>query len=161
VDVSEQERIEQEASQLLAEALELERSGLHRPEWENFYNTPGKPGLHYPEPYDESRVSSWDQALGEYNKQLATKARAERAEAEASQLIADQPLIRERICEVLKSVNEDAKDLAKIVCAALLPLSIAGTIAIPMTPVLLMGIGLVVWRAGTSGFCAGYNQGKR
>ena len=112
------------------------------------------------EPYDESRVSSWDHALGEYNRQLAAKARAERAEIEASRLIADHPLVRQRICEVLKSVNEDAKDLAKIVCAALFPLSIAGTIAVPMTPVLLMGIGLVVWRAGTNGFCAGSKQGK-
>jgi hypothetical protein len=96
-----------------------------------------------------------------YHSQLAARKAAEQAEAEARELVSKHPLIRVRICEALKSVNDDAKDLAKIVCAALIPLSIAGTIALPLTPLICLGVGLVVWRAGTNGFCSGLDQSKK
>jgi hypothetical protein len=88
------------------------------------------------------------------------KEQAVQAEAEARKLINQHPMIRVRICEALKSVNEDAKDLAKILCTALIPLSLAGAIALPLSPLASWGIGLVVWRAGTSGFCVGLESTK-
>lgn len=75
-------------------------------------------------------------------------------------IIKQQPQIQMRICEALKSVNNDAKDIAKIVCAALIPLSVSGVIALPLTPIVCFGVGLVIRRAGTSGFCAGVSEQK-
>ena len=156
-----QQEFEVQVAGLLGEAIEVERNGLYEPKFSDFHNQPGKPGLNFPEPYDEGRPSTYDRAMGHYQQRLATKKVAERAEAEAHKIINQHPQIRVRICEALKSVNEDAKDLAKIVCAALIPLSLAGTIALPLTPIVCVGVGLVVWRAGTSGFCTGVGEPKK
>ena len=153
---------ERQVTGLLAEAISIEQYGVHEPKFSDYHNGPGKRGaLHYPEPIDDSRPSSYDQDMAYYLKRKAAQKEAEQAEAYAKEIIKQQPQIRERICEALKSVNDDAKDIAKIICAALLPLSITGVITLPLTPIVCLGIGLVVWRAGTSGFCTGVGRSKK
>jgi hypothetical protein len=147
-------------SSLLSEAIEIEKHGLKEPRFEDFHNEVDRTGrhtgpLHYPEPAEGRRPSSYDTAVAIYLERVRVRDYAVRAETEAKRIIDEQPQIRLRICEALKSVNEDVKDLAKILCAALVPLSLAGTLTLPLTPLLFLGIGLVVWRAGTNGFCAG------
>jgi len=156
-----QEALEAQVAHLLTEAISIEQSGIAEPKFADFYNTPGRGQHHYPEPYEDGRISTFDRAMAAYNERRAVRDAAERSEVEARQLLSQQPLLRLRICEALKSVNEDAKDLAKIVCTAFASLSIAGTIAFPITPLLCAGVGLVAWRAGTNGFCAGLSAAKK
>jgi hypothetical protein len=153
--------LEAEVAHLLTEAISTEQFGLAEPKSSDFHNRAGTGRYHYPEPYEPERITQYDRAMEAYNERCAARKAAERSEAEARQLLSQQPLLRLRICEALKSVNEDTKDLAKIVCTALVSLSIAGTIVLPVTPLLCAGVGLVAWRAGTNGFCAGASGTKK
>jgi magnesium-transporting ATPase (P-type) len=67
---------------------------------------------------------------------------------------------RKAICAGLSSVKNDIREVTKIVGAALLPLSLSGVIAIPITPLEFAVAGLIVFDAGVSAFCSEFKSEK-
>lgn len=61
--------------------------------------------------------------------------------------------IRESCCPSLKLVSDDAFEIAKAIAPILVPLSLAGTIAVPVQPMLFAWIGLVIARLGVKNIC--------
>ena len=68
---------------------------------------------------------------------------------------------RKAICAALESAKNDVRDVAKVVGAALLPLSLSGVVAIPLTPLAFGVAGLIVFSAGVSVFCSGLSVDKK
>ena len=69
--------------------------------------------------------------------------------------------VRKAICAALESANNDVRDIAKLVGAALLPLSLSGVVAIPLTPLAFGVAGLIVFNAGVSAFCSSVTLEKK
>lgn len=67
---------------------------------------------------------------------------------------------RKAICVALGSVKNDIREVTKVVGASLLPLSLSGVIAIPLTPLAFAVAGLIVFNAGLSAFCSEYTSAK-
>ena len=68
---------------------------------------------------------------------------------------------RKAICAALGSVKNDIRDVAKVVGAVLLPLSLSGVIAIPTTPLALAVASLIVFNAGVSAFCSEFQSNEK
>ena len=68
---------------------------------------------------------------------------------------------RKAICAALGSVKNDIREVAKVVGAALLPLSLSGVIAISTTPLAFAVAGLIVFNAGVSAFCSEFPSDKK
>ena len=60
------------------------------------------------------------------------------------------------LCPALKSATGDAFDIAKIIIGVLVPLTIAGTITITISPWLIGFIALTISRMGIRAICEGY-----
>jgi len=65
------------------------------------------------------------------------------------------------ICAALGSVKNDLFEVTKITGAALLPLSICGVVAIPITPLAFAVAGLIVFNAGISAYCSEFTSGEK
>lgn len=74
---------------------------------------------------------------------------------EASKLLAKED-IRKRLCPALKSATDDVYDISKSVTPVLVGCVVAGTISIPLNPVLFAAIAVVIARMGISALCAGF-----
>jgi hypothetical protein len=72
---------------------------------------------------------------------------------EQSEVLLARSDIRDRICPGLLSVSDDVKDIAKIVGAALFPLSLVPAGPIPLTPLVAAAVSLMVLRAGVQAIC--------
>jgi hypothetical protein len=139
---------------LMRDVLSVEGAVLRQPRWKDYYNDPSGSGpLHRPEPADSGHISPYEIAVADYTRKLHIQETAAEAARVAEAVLVQQPIIRERICAGLTSISDDSKDTAKIVIAALLPLSLTGTIALPLTPILVVGISLIMTRAGIRVFC--------
>lgn len=71
---------------------------------------------------------------------------------DAHQII-QQPNVRQRLCAALLSGTGDAFDIGKTLVPILIPLSLAGTIAVPVTPVVVAAVALTIARMGVGAFC--------
>lgn len=69
--------------------------------------------------------------------------------------------IRKYLCPVLKSVSDDAFEIAKLITPILLSLSLAGTVAIPLSPILFANLAIVISKTGIAALCVGYNDKKQ
>jgi hypothetical protein len=76
------------------------------------------------------------------------------------QLRAHQPT-KAQLCAGLRSTGNDAFETSKIVVGVLVPLIIAGTLTIPLSPVLFAFVSLVLARSGVAGFCADVPEPKK
>lgn len=74
---------------------------------------------------------------------------------EASNLLAKED-IRKRVCPALKSATDDVFVISKAVTPVLVGCVVAGTISIPLNPVLFAAIAVVIARMGISALCAGF-----
>ncbi|MBI1766430.1 MAG: hypothetical protein HYR56_33910 [Acidobacteria bacterium] len=74
-------------------------------------------------------------------------------QTEAAEKIANDPSIRARICAGAQSATANIKDIAKLVVASALPLSLAGTITIPFTPILAAAVVIIIIDSGISAYC--------
>jgi hypothetical protein len=63
---------------------------------------------------------------------------------------------RQYICAALRSVSDDAFEIAKVITPVLVPLALTGTIPIPPDPMIVAAIAVAVARVGTSTFCGDY-----
>ena len=70
------------------------------------------------------------------------------------------PTIREILCPALHSGLKDTYDIAKRVTPILIPFALAGTIAIPLNPVLFAVISIVIARMGAASLCRGLTLPK-
>jgi hypothetical protein len=68
---------------------------------------------------------------------------------------------RKAVCAALGSVKYDIREVTKVVGGVLLPLSLSGVIAIPITPLAFAVAGLIVFDAGVSAFCSEFTLGKK
>lgn len=73
----------------------------------------------------------------------------------ASKLLAKED-IRKRLCPALKSATDDVFDISKSITPVLVGCITAGTISIPLIPVLFAAIAVVIARMGISALCAGF-----
>jgi hypothetical protein len=69
--------------------------------------------------------------------------------------IVHQPDVRHRLCAALASGTGDMFDIGKTLVPVLIPLSLAGAIAVPVTPIVIAAIALVIARMGVGAFCKG------
>jgi hypothetical protein len=82
----------------------------------------------------------------------------EKLKQDAESRIAAQGL-RAILCPALKSSSHDLSEIAKTVAAALLPLSLAHVVSLPITPLVYAAIALVIFNAGVSSFCSQRSAG--
>ena len=68
--------------------------------------------------------------------------------------------IRAYICPPLQSLSNDAYDIAKVITPILIPLVLAGTLAIPLQPLIFSHISLILARMGVAALCEDYNKKK-
>lgn len=105
----------------------------------------------------------------DYREEQARRARQadwERRQAEEdakrriSQLMAgeivDNPSIRKLLCPSLKSITSDIFEISKMITPVLTGAVIAGTIAIPLNPMLIAAVAFVIARSGVNSLCADY-----
>jgi hypothetical protein len=76
---------------------------------------------------------------------------------QADQLLARKD-IRAVLCPALQSVGNDSYEIAKIITPILCGVAIAGTITIPLVPILFASAALLISRMGIAGLCAEYNK---
>jgi len=72
------------------------------------------------------------------------------AVAKAEQLVGNSYFV-EHICPSLTVVSADAKDVIKLLAAAMLPIGLAGTIS--LTPLLVAALAVVIVRIGIRNLC--------
>lgn len=66
--------------------------------------------------------------------------------------------IKSNLCLSLQSVSDDIFDVTNTTVSVLAPLSIAGTLAIPLQPMLWGWVILIISRVGIKNFCRGCDQ---
>ena len=66
----------------------------------------------------------------------------------------EKPTTKKRICAALTIVGNDLSEVTKVVSSALIPLSLSGVIAIPLTPLALAVSGLIVFKSGVAAYCS-------
>jgi hypothetical protein len=64
-----------------------------------------------------------------------------------------KPEVKSKLCAALESAGKDLVEVTKIVAAVICPLSIAGAVTIPLTPLAIAAAALVVFRMGVSAYC--------
>lgn len=69
-----------------------------------------------------------------------------------------QQKVKSALCAVLRSTRDDLRSVAQVVAAALLPLTLAGTISLPATPLALAAAALIVFNAGVARYCEDHQQ---
>lgn len=79
---------------------------------------------------------------------------------QATELVANKNF-RYYLCSGLKTASNDSFEIAKIITPILIGLVTAGTITIPLTPILFASIALVITRASISSICADFDKGDR
>ena len=61
--------------------------------------------------------------------------------------------VRKYLCPALQTASNDAYDIAKIITPILIPFILAGTIAIPLQPLLFSHLALSIARMGIASLC--------
>lgn len=64
--------------------------------------------------------------------------------------------LKERLCPALTSIAGDVLEIAKVVTAGLMPLTLSG--AIPKEAMLFAAVSVIITRAGVSAFCKGVTK---
>lgn len=81
---------------------------------------------------------------------------------EEQQILATKMLITEkiltRVCPALQSFSGDSHDIAKIIVPILIPLVLAGTLTIPLQPLIFSYIAILISRMGVASLCANYSK---
>jgi hypothetical protein len=78
-------------------------------------------------------------------------------EAVAKELVKRRDVMK-YLCPALQSASNDVYDVAKITTPILIPLVLAGTIAIPLNPLLFALIALTISRMGIASLCIDHNK---
>jgi hypothetical protein len=63
--------------------------------------------------------------------------------------------LRQLLCPSLRTTADDLREVAKVVGAAMLPLSFVPGTQFALTPLVAAAVAVVVFRAGTAAFCRG------
>lgn len=62
--------------------------------------------------------------------------------------------VKAALCAALKSATNNIRGVSQVVVATLLPLALAGTISVPLTPLALAAAAVIVFDAGVAAFCS-------
>ena len=84
--------------------------------------------------------------------------------AQASDLAKNEifkPFVKEALCAALKATSNNIRDVARVVAATLLPLSIAGTISLPATPLAFAAAAVILFDIGVAAFCADHQDSDK
>jgi hypothetical protein len=95
-----------------------------------------------------------------FKRKLVRKSRkktviAKKRQAQATKILRDQN-VKIALCNGLKSVSNDAFDIAKIVTPSLVALNATSQINIPLDPFLFATLAITIARLGISTLCADY-----
>jgi hypothetical protein len=74
----------------------------------------------------------------------------------AEQLV-ERKDIRQYLCPALQAASKDAFEIGRTMVAILIPLALAGTIVIPLHPLVIGIAAVMIARMGVASFCAGYD----
>lgn len=77
----------------------------------------------------------------------------ERARAEAIRLLLHQG-VRTRLCAVLKTISDDAHDVAKVITPIIVPLVLTGVIKVPLEPFVFSHLAVLIARMGIAAICS-------
>jgi hypothetical protein len=69
--------------------------------------------------------------------------------------------IKSNLCPSLQCISDDVFDVTNTAISILAPLSIAGTLAVPLQPMLWGWIILIISRVGIKNFCRGYDDNEK
>lgn len=97
-------------------------------------------------------------SIGEHN-QLRQR-RKVISEQKARELIARKDIL-DYLCPALQTTSDDAFEIVKVITPILVGLVMAGTLSVPLIPVLFASIGLVVARMGIASLCADYDKNEK
>jgi hypothetical protein len=75
----------------------------------------------------------------------------------AEQLV-ERKDIRQYLCPALQAASKDAFEIGRTMVAILIPLALAGTIVIPLHPLVIGIAAVMIARMGVASFCAGYDK---
>lgn len=75
-----------------------------------------------------------------------------------AQEIVERRDIKQYICPALKTVTDNTVEVANAITPALVTGVLAGTLAIPLNPILFGWIAVVIVKAGVSSLCADYDS---
>jgi|GEM_PF-5140032 len=84
--------------------------------------------------------------------------RLEISEQKAKKLLAEEDICS-RLCNALRTASNDSFEIAKIITPILVGLVVAGTISIPLLPILFASIALAITRMSIASLC-GNNEDK-
>jgi hypothetical protein len=69
--------------------------------------------------------------------------------------------VRAQLCPALNRVADDAFEIGKTLTPVLISLALAGSIAIPLTPLFVAVSAILIARIGISTLCAGYEPADK
>jgi hypothetical protein len=105
---------------------------------------------------DEAKKDAIDFSQISEHTSLHPAGRRTHISEQAAKAILQRKAILVYLCPALESAGHDAFEIAKIITPILSGLVIAGTISIPLVPVLFASMALVISRSGRVSLCAEY-----
>jgi hypothetical protein len=90
------------------------------------------------------------------NSVVAFSGGSELAKSEAENIM-NQPVVKKRICVALQSIAHDLDEITKESTKALWAVALTG-VFIPQNPLLYGWIGILIYRAAVTGFCAEFRN---
>ena len=117
--------------------------------------------IEFIESHEASKYVSYKPAPGApdpYEARRWRQRKIDEATNEAEKIL-KKPEMLKHICPALKSISGDAFEISKILVGVLLPLGIAGIIAIPLHPLIFGVIAIMISRAGIASICDKYYGG--
>jgi hypothetical protein len=81
----------------------------------------------------------------------------EESKKEAEQIVKRKD-IKQIICPALTNVANDTANVVNAITPGLVTAVLAGTLAIPLNPVLFGWIAVVIFKAGVASICTGYDS---
>ncbi len=69
--------------------------------------------------------------------------------------------VRKYLCPILQSASKDANDIAKLITPILVPLILAGTLTIPLEPIIFAHLAMIIARMGVASMCDDYMEKEK
>ncbi len=98
-------------------------------------------------------------SFGAIEKSIQRKKEQEEQRVLATKILITEKILT-RICPALQSISNASHDIAKIIVPILIPLVLAGTLTIPLQPLIFSYIAILISRMGVASLCADYSKNK-
>jgi hypothetical protein len=102
-------------------------------------------------------LTLWRNEKGKKQTDQKSREELEKVAVEAQTMV-QRKEIKKYLCPALLTVSSDSMDIAKVITPILTGASLAGTIQIPLTPILFGMIAIVIARSGIATICNEYKK---